>query len=277
MLIDAGWPERLAESRSVATLSASWIAGGPSCMRIAEVIIKPAGPSTTACCGGSRGGHPTAPAPTALAPVAWGASIQQRSQASDGAVGVMSAATRRGGHHRRGEEATISASSSGDAPTLSEIGRALLPPGALSYMNTRSAIELVTAALIAMMISSQALDGGVRTAVLLALGGLTAMGLAIELPLLNRLRVRYTSYSAQPGFIYITRGALVRRSVFIASHQIQNVETVQGPLLRRFGFAKVRFKCITNVESLGPLDPSAVVAIRRAVLQLPESSVRADQ
>lgn len=125
--------------------------------------------------------------------------------------------------------------------------------------------------MVAAVVTSQVFDGGTRTFVLLLLVVLTALSLAVELPVLNRLRVRHTSYSVQPGFVYITRGALVRRSVFIASHQIQNVETVQGPLLRRFGFVKVRLKCITDVESLGPLDPSAVLAIRRAVLQLPEA------
>ena len=111
------------------------------------------------------------------------------------------------------------------------------------------------------------LSEGARPYALVALAVLYAVSLTVELPLLNRLRVRNTSYSVEPGYVYITRGALINHSVLIALHQILSVETVQGPLLERFGFAKVRFRCLTDVEWLGPLDADAVIEVRRAIAQ----------
>lgn len=162
-----------------------------------------------------------------------------------------------------------------EVPTMEQSGALRLPGRALSYLHIRSATELTCAALAAIALVLWALEGSSRHRALLTIGVLTVLGLALELPILNRYRLRYTRYSVSPTFVFITRGALVRRSVLIPTRQILNVETVQGPLLRRFDFAKVRFKCITEVETLGPLDPAAVLEIRRVVALLkPHSRAR---
>ncbi len=156
---------------------------------------------------------------------------------------------------------------------MSERGSTKLPPGALCYLNIRSTVELTVAVSVGAVLVLWGLDGSAQAWGLLALGLLAALGLAVELPMINRLHMRYTRYSVDPTFVYITRGALIQRSVLIPTRQILNVETVQGPLLRKFGFAKVRFKCITDVEGLGPLDPAAVLEIRSVVARLtPHSS-----
>ena len=152
-----------------------------------------------------------------------------------------------------------------EVPGLAQLGEDKLPPRALAYLNIRTAVELVGTAVAACSVILWTLGGNARLFSLAALATLTLVGLAVELPLLNRLRLRYTSYSVNARYVYITRGAIIRSSVLIPVHQILNVETVQGPLLRRFVLAKVRFQCITDVEALGPLDPAAVAAIRRAV------------
>lgn len=155
-------------------------------------------------------------------------------------------------------------------PTLGQKGTAKLPPRALGYLNARAVLELVAGALAIALTVSWIFDGDLRVVLLPVLGVLTVVSLCVELPVLNRLRLRYTSYSVEPGYVYITRGAIIRSSVLIPTRNILNVETVEGPLLRRFGFVKVRFRCITDTESLGPLDPAAVVDIRRAIAYLGE-------
>ncbi len=153
-------------------------------------------------------------------------------------------------------------------PALAQAGTTTLPRRALSYLNLRSSIELAVAATVGVLVILWGLDGRTERLALVAVAVLTMLGLAVELPFLNRLHLRWTSYSVDPTFVYVVRGVLIRRSVLIPTRQILNVETVEGPLLRRFGFAKVRFRCITDVESLDPLDRTAVTEIRMVVALL---------
>lgn len=157
-----------------------------------------------------------------------------------------------------------------DVPTLTQAGVSQISPRALTYVNVRDAVSIAGVALIAGCVVVWTLDGAAQLLFLTLLAVLTVTSAVTELLFLNRLRVRYTSYTVDPEIIYIARGALIRRRVLIPTRQVLNVESVQGPLLRKLGLAEVRFKSITHVESLGPLDPAAVVAIRRTLAELGE-------
>lgn len=159
--------------------------------------------------------------------------------------------------------------SRGSIPIMGQSGTSRLPAGALAYLNIRSILGLVGMLVLACAAVGWLLEGRVRVTVLAGAVAIFLVGLAVE-PLLNRRTVRWTSYSVEADFIYIARGALLRRSVFLPTRQILNVETVQGPLLQRFGLVKVRFSSITEIESLGPLSPASVLAIRSVIGRSPD-------
>lgn len=151
-------------------------------------------------------------------------------------------------------------------PTLAQRGDRPLPPGALAYLNVRAALDLLAAVVVA-VVALRWYAPTWQSNGYLAIGVLAGISFLVEAPLLNRLRVRHTSYMVDPDFMYVTRGAFIKSSVLIPTGQIQSIETVQGPLLDRFGFATLRCKCITQVESLGPLDKVSVDRIREAVVK----------
>ena len=126
-------------------------------------------------------------------------------------------------------------------------------------------LDLVAAASVAAIVVYFVTEGNTRVVSWAIIGALLLASAAVELPFLNRLRIKYTTYSVNAEYVYITRGALVRTSVLIPIRQILNVESVQGPLLERLGYAKVRFRSISGSVSLAPLEATAVESIRRAV------------
>lgn len=150
-------------------------------------------------------------------------------------------------------------------PIFGEMGQVKLPQGALCYMNLRDVLDITTVATVAAMVTYFFADGQMRVILWSIIAALLLISAAVELPFLNRVRVKYTTYSVNSEYVYITRGALVRNSTLIPTRQILNVESIQGPLLSKLGYAKVRFRSISGSVSLGPLDATAVENIRRAV------------
>ena len=137
-----------------------------------------------------------------------------------------------------------------------------LPPQALKYVNTRAildviAVTVVVAALIMWLAPEQWRLPAVVILVLLLIAGL-----AVDLPFINRLSVRSTSYELDQAAVRIRRGILISRDTVISTAQLLNVTIVQGPLLRRFGLVKIAFTTIANVEPLGPLSADEAESLR---------------
>ena len=155
---------------------------------------------------------------------------------------------------------------------VGERGVHRLPSRAVTYRNVRSVVDTVMTVVIAAVLTVFFLPERWRTAALVTLAALFMISVPLETAVLEVMRVRNTSYTATPEFVYLTKGVIFRTSVLIPGHQILAVETVEGPLLRKFGFVTVRFRCLTTSEELGPLNAAAVSELRRAVLQAqPES------
>lgn len=151
-------------------------------------------------------------------------------------------------------------------PPAGSPGADRLAARAGTYLNLRDAtVTLVVGALVA-GVAVVIPDPALRVVVWAGTALLVLVSLLVELPWLNRVRVRTTSYTVTPDFIYVVRGRLWRRSVLIATPQVLNVEIVQGPLLRSFGLVAMRFTCITETEWLGPLDPDSADRARATVL-----------
>lgn len=146
-------------------------------------------------------------------------------------------------------------------------GRDALAPNALAYLNLRDAVVTIAVGVGLAVGIAFVPDDTVRVALWVVLTVLMASSLLIELPWLNRMQVRHTSYTVTAEYVYVTRGWLWRRTVVIATPQVLNVEIVQGPLLRAFDVVSVRFTCITDIERLGPLRREAAEAARMTVLR----------
>ena len=145
-------------------------------------------------------------------------------------------------------------------------GEHRLAPAALRYENVS---DLLVALIGAPLLAAAAMlipDAGWRTGALIAIGAFTLLGLAVDLPFVNRWTVRNTSYTVTPEVVFIRRGLLVRRTITLATVQILNVEIVQGPLLRAFDLVKVRFTCIADVEGITGITAEAAREIRDTVL-----------
>jgi membrane protein YdbS with pleckstrin-like domain len=99
-----------------------------------------------------------------------------------------------------------------------------------------------------------------------AVAGFVGMGILADLILLNRLSYRNYSYTVTPDYVYIAQGRFVRRSVTIDNGKVLNVQTSQGPILRRFGLVTLRLTCIVETERLGPVAVESVEEIRRIIL-----------
>jgi membrane protein YdbS with pleckstrin-like domain len=79
--------------------------------------------------------------------------------------------------------------------------------------------------------------------------------------------MQYTTYSVDASQVQVARGKVFRRVVTISTAQILNIEIRQGPLLRHFGLVKVKFICIADVETLGPVSVTAAEAMRHTILR----------
>lgn len=151
-------------------------------------------------------------------------------------------------------------------PAAGTAGSERLAPRAFAYLNAQHALAAVVVGSGMAFGVSFLPDSQLRIVFWIVIGLLVASSLAIELPWLNRVHVRVTSYTVTDSYVYIVRGWLWRRSAIVATSRILNVEISQGPLLRLFGLFSVRLMSIMELEHLGPLERDAAERIRATVL-----------
>lgn len=141
-----------------------------------------------------------------------------------------------------------------------------LPRNAYRYLNIHDAIQSVIVAAVAGALVLWLVPEPWKTWLLIALPILVVLSLVIEMPFINRLVVKNTSYEVSPTEVCIRKGVLLTRDTVISAAQILNVSVVEGPLLRNLGLAKVQFTSISHVEPLGPVTLDDAHAIRNALL-----------
>ena len=150
--------------------------------------------------------------------------------------------------------------------SFGDSGESRLPPTALRYLNLVDVISTSATALVVIAAAIAFLPPEWRVAAVIAIIVASLVGVGVELPLLNRLRVRHTSYTVTSEIVYLARGVLIRRIVTLPAAHVLNVEIVQGPILRRCDLVTIRFVTITAIEPLGPLTPDAARVIRASIL-----------
>lgn len=141
-----------------------------------------------------------------------------------------------------------------------------LAPGALCYLNVRDGVSSALLGLALAVALVFVPDPGVRIQLWMILGGLVILSLLVELPWLNRVTVRTTSYAVTEDYVYLARGLLWRRTSTIPTKRVLNVQIAQGPLLRAFGLVCVQLMSVVDLDKVGPLTPAAAERLRDTVL-----------
>lgn len=151
-----------------------------------------------------------------------------------------------------------------------------LPAQALKYLNIQSSIQLIIVMGSAAALVSWLVPEPWRTWILIAVPALTVISLLVELPFMNRLEVKHTSYEVSATEVRLRKGVLFTRDTVISAAQILNVSVAEGPLLRRFGLAKVQFTSISHIEPLGPVTLEQANSIRATLLGIYASATTPD-
>lgn len=141
-----------------------------------------------------------------------------------------------------------------------------LPEGALKYLHAVTGLQAAAITAGGVPLAIWLLDDPWDVRVAAAVGALVVVSLILELALLNPLRVRWTRYEVDRTAVRIRRGRLLKRHMVIPAAQLLNVTVIQGPLLARWGLAKVTFTCIAHPEQLGPIALEDAEEIRSAAL-----------
>lgn len=96
--------------------------------------------------------------------------------------------------------------------------------------------------------------------------GVLVVFCVLDLTFLNRMKHRFYSYSVDHAEVSVTQGLLVRTTMTLAVPQILSVEIIRGPLQRPLGLASVRFACVVEGETLGPVTVEEAERIKAIVL-----------
>ena len=153
-----------------------------------------------------------------------------------------------------------------DRAARSQTYAATLPPVALRYLAIRSTVEVLMTGVLACGLALWLVPAGWKLPVLVVLAILILIGLVIDVPIVSRLTMRHTSYHVGADAVRIRRGFLLSRDTVLSTAQILNVSIVEGPLLRRFGLAKLKFTTLNHVEPLGPVERGVAMELRRQAL-----------
>lgn len=141
-----------------------------------------------------------------------------------------------------------------------------LPRVALKYLMVHAALEVLGVGLVSSMALFWLLPVDWKLPALAVMMVLIIMGLIVDVPIISRLTMRYTSYHVDSDAVRISRGILFSKDMVLSTAQILNISIVDGPLLRKFGLAKVRFTTLNHVEPLGPVSLENAIAIRQEAL-----------
>ena len=141
-----------------------------------------------------------------------------------------------------------------------------LPPVALQYLMIRSTFEVLMTGVLSCGLALWLAPSGWKLPTLVVMTILIIAGLIIDVPIVSRLTMRHTSYHVDADAVRINRGFLLSKDTVLSTAQILNISIIEGPLLRRFGLAKVRFTTLNHVEPLGPVERGVAVEIRGKAL-----------
>lgn len=90
----------------------------------------------------------------------------------------------------------------------------------------------------------------------------------VRIVVFPQLRYRYWRFQLTEEHLFLQRGLIVVRRTMIPLIRVQNVDTVQGPIARRFGLWSVIVFTAANAQSIPALSESEADQLRRTIAEL---------
>jgi hypothetical protein len=127
---------------------------------------------------------------------------------------------------------------------------------------------LVYSALAVLGVGSYALATPIPPGYLVA--GALALGLffVVAVVVVPPLRYRYWRYHLDEHELELQRGLLVKRRTLVPLVRVQNVDTVQGPLLRYFGLSTVTVSTAAGTLEIPALSDAVADELRNQISSL---------
>lgn len=90
----------------------------------------------------------------------------------------------------------------------------------------------------------------------------------IRMIVFPRIRYRWWRFQLTDEHLFLQRGLLVVRRTMIPLIRVQNVDTVQGPIARRFGLWSVVVFTAANAQSIPALSEDEADHLRKTIAEL---------
>ncbi len=103
-----------------------------------------------------------------------------------------------------------------------------------------------------------------------AFGAVALAGLVVPLRVFVTAPLAWSRfrYRIEPDFVRIRRGVFIHRQLLIPLVRVQNVDTAQGPLERRFNLADVRLHNAATTHTIPNLDADEAELLREQLAEL---------
>jgi len=143
-----------------------------------------------------------------------------------------------------------------------------ISPKALSVWRIYGGIETLIALVVA---------GGVITLTVLfdwpvwisVVAGVTAVILAyIQIKLVPDVRWKRWRYEVREQEIELQRGIFIIKRTLVPMVRVQHVDTVQGPILKKYGLSTITISTAATVHEIPALDTEEADALRDSISQL---------
>ncbi len=98
--------------------------------------------------------------------------------------------------------------------------------------------------------------------------GLAVVQAIIRIVVFPQLRYRYWRFQLTEDHLFLQRGFIVIRRTMIPLVRVQNVDTVQGPIARRFDLWSVVVFTAANAQSIPSLSQAEADQLRKTIAEL---------
>ncbi len=90
----------------------------------------------------------------------------------------------------------------------------------------------------------------------------------VNVGVIPQFRYRYWRFQLTDEHLFLQRGLLVVRRTMIPLVRVQNVDTVQGPIARRFGLWSVVVYTAANAQAIPALSEAEADQLRKTIAEL---------
>lgn len=106
--------------------------------------------------------------------------------------------------------------------------------------------------------------------ILYILLALTVLSAIFEIGFYPNFRIRVWRYEVDERFVQIKRGAINQKYLIVPMTKVQYVNTIQGPLLRKFGLATIKIGTMASTHEIPAVAEQEAEALRTRIAVLAE-------